>query len=61
MVSLTYNNDCTDTGMVIKQDWENIVHTISSVGPVCRSVMADCKWEIEENNLIIKVRNNMSF
>ena len=61
VVSLTYNNDCTDTGVVIKQDWDNIVHTVSSIGPVCRSVMADCKWEIEENNLIIKVRNNMSF
>ena len=61
IVSLTYCNSCTDTGVIIQKDWQNIVHAVSSVGPVCKSVISDAKWELENNSLIIKVKNNMSF
>ncbi len=61
IVALTYNNECTDIGVVIKKVWENILHSISAIGPVCRNVMANSKWSVENNNLIIKVKNNMSF
>ena len=61
IVSLTYCNECTDTGQLIQKDWQNIVHSVSCTGPVCKSIMSDSKWELENNNLIIKVRDNMSF
>ena len=35
IVSLTYCNECTDTGQLIQKDWQNIVHSVSCTGQMC--------------------------
>jgi DNA polymerase-3 subunit alpha (Gram-positive type) len=61
LVAVTYSCMFSNCNELVKNDWGNIVHCISGLSPVCKSVISNADWEIEKNNLIIKVKNNMSF
>lgn len=46
---------------LISNFWTNIVYEISKQSPVCKGIMKDVSWKIEDNNLIIYVKNNTSY
>ena len=61
LVALSYTCMFSDCKELIENDWLNIVHSISALSPVCKSVISSAEWETEKNKLVIKVKNNMSF
>ncbi len=46
---------------IIIQSWNNIVYEISKESPVCRGIIKDAEWALEENKLFIRVKNHTSY
>ncbi|MBO8433783.1 MAG: PolC-type DNA polymerase III [Tyzzerella sp.] len=46
---------------IVERNWENILHMVSEESPVCKSIIKNSQWEIEENKLYIRVKNNASY
>ena len=46
---------------VIEKYWNHIVYEISSQSPVCKGIMKEAFWELEEKRLLIRVKNNTAY
>ncbi|MBS4960947.1 MAG: PolC-type DNA polymerase III, partial [Clostridiales bacterium] len=46
---------------MIRELWENILFQISEESPAAKGMMNDAQWELLENELIIKVKNNAAY
>lgn len=46
---------------IMKENWDNIVYTISQESPVCKGIIKDANWEYQENKLLIRVKNNTAY
>lgn len=46
---------------IIKSCWDNIVYSVSEESPVCKGIIRNATWKLEENKLYIKVKNNGSY
>ncbi len=46
---------------VIEMCWKHIVYEISSQSPVCKGIMKEAFWELEEKRLLIRVKNNTAY
>ena len=48
-------------GEIIERYWENISYKISEQSPVCKGVIKDSFWKVEQKKLFIHVKNNMAY
>lgn len=46
---------------VIQCFWRNIQAELSAHSPVCRGVMKDAVWDLQDTHLMIKVKNNAAY
>lgn len=46
---------------ILSNYWDNIVFFLAQQGPICKGVMRDAVWELAENQLVIRVKNNAAY
>ncbi len=46
---------------MIRQYWKHMVYKISSESPVCKGVMKEAFWELQQKKILIRVKNNMAY
>lgn len=62
IVSLSFNIPGeVSVSDIVEKSWDNIVHMISEESPLCRGIIRNAMWDIEENKLYIRVKNNASY
>ena len=61
LIKVKYLNANSDIKQAIEASWENITARVAKESPACRTMIKDAVWDIEDNNLVITVKNNASF
>ena len=61
LIKVKYLNANSDIKQAIEESWENITARVAKESPACRTMIKDAVWDIEDNNLVITVKNNASF
>lgn len=46
---------------IIEKYWENVVYEISSESPICKGIIKEAYWELEQKKLLIYVKNNTAY
>ncbi len=46
---------------IIEKCWENVVYEISSESPICKGIIKEAYWELEQKKLLIYVKNNTAY
>lgn len=46
---------------IIEKYWENVVCEISSQSPICKGIMKEAYWELQQKKLLIYVKNNTAY
>lgn len=46
---------------IIKKYWDNVVCEVSEQSPICKGIMRDAVWGVEQKKLLIRVKNNAAY
>ncbi len=61
LVNVHYKNAYTDINNAIEKIWDNIIFSVGKESPACRTMINGATWRVENNFLVISVKNNASF
>jgi len=62
-ISVIVNYDKSDlpNRKIVRRLWENILILTNEISPLCAGILKDSERELEDNNLIICIKNNSSY